>query len=176
MIDLARDPVINAINNGIRRGIEVTVANGCYGSAAILIYSGIDSMAYVSMPSNQLDVKPKDFIAWADRYIRFPCKEQLSGADLYGARCGMLHNYGVRSRMSRSGQCRLVGYMNKSIPEVRYNPTKDKSTVLVSVPALAEAFFRGVDKFLVDVFSDKTRAPLAERRMTNLVQRIPVRK
>lgn len=29
MPDLTRDPVINAINNGIRRGFEVVVVNGC---------------------------------------------------------------------------------------------------------------------------------------------------
>ena len=62
MVNLARDPVINAINNGIRRGIEVTVANGCYGSAVVLVYSGMDSMAFLAMPKGQTDVTGKDFI------------------------------------------------------------------------------------------------------------------
>jgi hypothetical protein len=176
MADLARDPVINAINNGICRGIEVTVANGCYGAAVILIYSGMDSMAYLAMPKDQTDVTRKDFIDWADRYIRFPCKDQLTGADLYGARCAMVHTYSVYSQMSREGKARLIGYMDKSVPEVRYNQTVKKELVLVSVPALAEAFFKGIDSFLVDAFSDKARAPIIEARMKNLVQCLPVRK
>ena len=176
MADLARDPVINAINNGVRRGIEVTVANGCYGSAVILICSGIDSMAYLAMPKEQMDVAGRDFIEWADRYIRFPCKDQLTGADLYGARCAMVHTYSVHSKMSREGKARLIGYMDKSVPEVRYNPDVNKQLVLVSVPALAEAFFKGIERFLVDAFSDKERAPIIEARMRNLIQCLPVSK
>lgn len=176
MADLACDPVINAINNGIRRGIEVTVANGCYGSAVVLMYSGMDSMAYLAMPDGQTDVTGKDFIDWADRYIKFPCKDQLTAADLYGARCAMVHTYGVYSKMSREGKSRLIGYMDKSVPEVRYNPAVNKQLVLVSVPALAEAFFQGIDRFLVDVFSDKARAPIVEARMRNLIQCLPVSK
>lgn len=176
MADLARDPVINAIHNGIRRGIEITVANGCHGSAVVLIYSGMNSMAYLAMPQDQTDVLGKDFIDWADRYIKFPCKNQLTGADLYGARCAMVHTYSVYSRMSREGKARLIGYMDKSVPEVRYNPEVNKQLVLVSVSALAEAFFQGTDKFLADAFSDKTRAPVIEARMKNLVQCLPVPK
>jgi len=108
MTDLARDPIVNGIYNGIRRGVEVAVANECYGSAVVLIYSGIDSMAYLAMPVNRIDVRRKDFIDWAERYIRFPCKEQLTGADLYGARCAMLHTYSVYSKMSREGKCRII--------------------------------------------------------------------
>ena len=176
MAGLARDPVINAINNGIRRGIEITVANGCYGSAVVLIYSGMDSMAYLAMPKDQTDVTGKDFIEWADRYIKFPCKDQLTGADLYGARCAILHTYSVHSRMSRDGKARLIGYMDKSLPEVSYHQAVNKQLVLVSVPALAEAFFRGIDRFLVEAFSDKARAPIVEARMRNLIQCLPVSK
>lgn len=176
MEDLTRDPVINAIHNGIRRGIEITVANNCHGSAVVLIYSGMDSMAYLAMPKDQTDVSGKDFIDWADHYIKFSCKDQLTGADLYGARCAMVHTYSVHSRMSREGKARLIGYMDQSVPEVRYNPDVNKQLVLVSVPALAEAFFQGTDRFLVDAFSDKTRAPIVEARMKNLVQCLPVPK
>lgn len=175
MTDWSRDPIVNAINNGIRRGIQVAVDNHCYGSAVILIYAGIDAMAFLAMPGEQEDVTRGDFIAWADRYIKLPCKEQLYGADLYGARCGMLHNYSTYSRMTRNGECRTIGYMDKSVPEVRYNPEVSKEVVLVSVPALAEAFFRGIEKFLVDLFSDQKRAKVAELRLPKLVHCLPAK-
>ena len=176
MADLARDPVINAINNGIRRGIEVAIANGCLGSAVVLIYSGMDSMAFLAMPKEQIDVAGKDFIDWADRYITFPCKDQLTGADLYSARCAMVHTYSVYSRMSREGKARIIGYMDKAVPEVMYNPDVNKELVLVSVPGLAEAFSKGIDQFLVDAFSDGARAPILEERMRKLIQCLPVSK
>ena len=173
MTELSRDPIINAIQNGIKAGIRVTLERDCLGSAVILIFSGIDAMAYLEMPAGQDDVTRNDFVRWTERYIKFPCKDQLTGLDLYGARCAMLHNYGIASDLSRKGKCRQVGYMDKSVPEVRYEPNVSRDLVLVSVRALADAFFSGVDKFLVDLFLDKKKAPVAEQRLEKLVQAIP---
>ena len=174
MADLSRDPIVNTVQNGIKRGIRVALENNCLGAGAILILSGIDAMAYLDMPEDQQDVTRSDFIRWADRYIRFPCKEQLTGIDLYGARCAALHQYGSASALSREGKCRMVGYMDASIPEVRYQPSISNDIVLVSVPALAEAFFTGVDRFLIDLFSDAEKAPSAEHRFKKMFQSIPV--
>lgn len=176
MTDLKKDPIINAIYNGIRHGIEVALENNCLSSCIILIYAGIDSMAYLDMPENQSEVTREDFIRWAEKYIKFPCKEQLSGADLYGARCAMLHQYGVESRMSSEGKCRIVGYMDKSVPEVRYNPLINKSHVFISVPALKSAFFVGIDNFLINAFSDRTKAETVETRLAKFVQAFPMKK
>ncbi|KQC08570.1 MAG: hypothetical protein APR62_04460, partial [Smithella sp. SDB] len=130
---MERDPISKAIYGGIKRGIQVAVENNCYGSAVILILSGIDSMAFLNMPESQTDVTRTDFIDWVNRYMKFPCKEKLTGADLYGARCAMLHTYGVVSKMSREGKCRMVGYMSEAVPEIRFNPKVNNNFVLVSV-------------------------------------------
>jgi hypothetical protein len=122
MTDLSRDPIVNAIHNGIKRGIRISLENDCLGSAVILILCGIDAMAYLSVPASQEDVTRSDFVKWVERYMKFPCKEQLTGLDLYGARCAMLHNYGVASDLSRKGKCRQVGYMDKSVPEFALIP------------------------------------------------------
>ena len=71
----SQDPIINVIHNSIHRGINVTLENECESSAVILMLSAIDAMAYLAMPENQQDVRQDDFIAWADRYIRFPGKD-----------------------------------------------------------------------------------------------------
>jgi len=170
-----RDPIAKAIYGGLKKGIQVAVENNCYASAAILILSGIDSMAFLNMPPSQKDVKGSDFIEWAERYIKFPCSEKLTGSDLYGARCAMLHTYGVVSKMSREGKCRMVGYTSESIPEIRYNPAIDKNFVLVSIPALAESFYKGIDQFLIDLFSNKDKAIVAEERLKWLIQEMPVK-
>ncbi len=174
MTDLSTDPLINAVHNGIKRGIRVALENDCLGSAVILILSGIDAMAYVGMPAGQEDVTRNDFITWVERYIKFSCSEQLSGWDLYGARCAMLHSYGTASDLSRKGKCRQIGYMDKSVPEIRFDPSVSMDLVLVSVPALADAFFSGIDQFLVDVFADKKKRPIADQRLQKLVQATPL--
>ena len=176
MVDLSQDSVHNAIYNGIKRGISVAMDNQCYGSAVILLLSGIDAMAYLGMSPGQQDVTRQDFIAWAERYIHFDGKEQLTGADLYGARCAMLHSYGVRSRMSRSGECRIVGYMSEAYPPVQYNPAISTELVMVSVPALRDAVFKGIDDFLIFLYSNPAKAKLADERLRNFVHMIPFEK
>jgi|GEM_PF-596235 len=173
MTSLSRDPIINVVYNGIKKGIRVALKNECYGSAVILIYSGIDTMAYLSMPDDQEDVKPKDFKKWADGYISFPCKEQVTGLELYGARCGMVHTYSISSRLSRQGKCREIGYVDQCEPEVRYNPASSTNLVIVSISALAEAFFEGVDKFLVNSFANKAKAEIVDKRLLKLVHSFP---
>lgn len=39
----------------------------------------MDAMASVSMPASQIEVRADDFIAWVDRYIRFPSGARISG-------------------------------------------------------------------------------------------------
>ena len=173
MTDFASDPIVNVIHRGIKRDIDIALDNGSLRAALILLYAGIDTMAALSMPQGQPSVKRSDFVSWAERYIKFPCSEQLSGQDLYGARCSVLHTYTVNSDLSRAGVCRPVGYMDKAIPEVAYNPAIDKSIVMVSVQALRDAFFGGVDSFLVDSFADPQKAPLLEERLRKLLHELP---
>ena len=174
MPDLSQDLVINVLHNQIKRSIRLLLDERCFGAAVLLILSGVDTMAYLGMPASQSDVSRKDFIGWANSYIQFPCADQLSGEDLYGARCSMLHQYGAVSEMSRSGKCRMLAYMSESIPEIRFDPKVNSDLVLVSVPALADTFFSGVDRFLVDVFSDPTRRSVAEQRLQTLMRQTPV--
>jgi hypothetical protein len=171
---MARDPINAAIYEGIKRGIQLCLDNKCFGSAVVLTYSGIDSMAFLAMPEKQVNVTRTDFIAWCENYIRFPCKAQLTGADLYGARCGMLHTFGVESNVTRAKQGRMIAYMDHGVPEVRYNPAVADDMVMVSILALAESFYRGVDRFLVDLFADQSRELVVKSRLDKLVVCFPV--
>jgi hypothetical protein len=47
----------------------VLLEKKCYGSAVILIYAGIDAMAFLGMPANRQDVTSHDFITWAEKYM-----------------------------------------------------------------------------------------------------------
>ena len=179
MCNVSRDKerILNfgVIYEDIKRGIDVAFTNECYGAAVILIYVGMETMAYLSMPPDKIEVDRRDFIPWAERYIRFPCEEQLTGNDLFGARCAMIHQYGVESKLYREGKCRRVLYAVHMIPEVRYNPKVSNDTVMVSIQALKDAFFAGIDRFLPELFSDESKRSIAEKRLDKLVQKMPMR-
>lgn len=174
MVNLSQDPIINVIHNSIRKGINITLEHECEASAVILILSAIDAMAYLCMAEDQEDVQRGDFIAWADRYIRFPCTEQVTGEDLYGARCAMLHNFGAQSKMSRNDQCRVILWMDKAIPPVIFE-RQFPNFVMVSIPALRDALFEGMDRFLIDLYKNpiSKEAKLADQRFQKFVHRMP---
>jgi hypothetical protein len=173
MADLTRDPIINVIHGGIKRPITLLLENNCCPAAVILIYSGMDTMAFLGMPKTQTEVARQDFIQWAERYIHFPCSEQLSGLDLYGARCSVLHAHSTYSKLSREGKCRMIGYVDYMVPEARFQRDISTELVILSIRGLATAFFAGVDLFLVHLFADKARAKPAEQRLRGILHTLP---
>jgi hypothetical protein len=130
-------------------------------------------MGYLAMPEAQEDVTKADFINWAEKYISFPGREQLSGADLYGARCAMLHTYGAQSKMSRNGDCRVILWMDHAVPPILRN-AQLPGYVMVSVTALRDALFEGIDRFLVTVFKDpkSKQAEIVNGRFNRLVHKM----
>lgn len=169
MTDFARDPIHNAIQEGIKEDIRIALEHKRFRAAAILIYAGMDAMAVLDMPAAQTNVTRTDFIRWANKYIRFPCVNQVTGEDLYGARCAMLHTYGVVSEMSRQGKCRMIGYADHQVPEIRFNPSVANDLVIVSLQGLRDAFFTGIDRFLVDAYADKAKAAAVDARLEMFV-------
>ncbi|SRR6266568_2812504 len=166
---MKNDPIVNAINEGIRGDIQFNLDGGRYRAVLMLTYSAMDAMAFLNMPANQSEVVRKDFIGWASSYIRFPGVDQLTGEDLYGARCGLLHAYGADSKLSRAGQCRRLIYIHgpTNKPVIPYAGTM--ALVMVSIPALVRALFEGIDTFLPQLFAHSERRALAEERLKKLV-------
>ncbi len=170
MADFSLDPVHNVIQLGIKDDIEFTLQHGRWRAATTLIYQAIDIMGSLAMPSNAPKQEKRHFIEWADKYIRFAGAEQLSGVELYAARCGYLHSYSIDSEMSRSGKCRRIGYIAEDVlPEVVFVRSVDMNMVLVTIVALKRALFSGIDRFLADSFSDMVKGKLVEDRLKEYV-------
>jgi hypothetical protein len=166
---MKNDPIINAINEGIRGDIQFNLDNGRFRAVLILTYSAMDTMAFLGMPANQTEVGRKDFIEWASQYICFPGAYQLTGEDLYGARCGLLHTYGSDSKLGRAGQCRRLLYIHGPTSEPVIPYTGSMALVMVSIPALVRALFGGIDTFLPQLFSDADKKARAEERLDKLM-------
>jgi len=174
----AGDSLINAIYQGIKRGIQVTYDNECYGACLILIYCGIDAMSYLDMPSSQEEVHDNDFIQWAERYLSPSLKNQatqITGEELYSARCGVVHTYTVESLRTKGGS-RRIGYMVGGNCSIAYDPQIDSGTVMLRLETLLDAFFTAIDKFLTEGYADKQKQPILETRLRNLLNTIPYEK
>jgi len=175
-MQFSRDPLINAIYQGIKRGIQITLDNQCYGPCLVLIYCGIDTMAYLDMPIDQDEVRPKDFIQWAGRYLSPKLSSgatQITGEELYSARCAVVHTYTVESRGTKSGSARKIGYMIGGKRSLVYDPQQAKDFVLLQLEILCESFFKAIDSFLMESYADKKKQPILDARLKKLLNAIP---
>ena len=91
-------------------GAELCIHAKLISPALVLVYSGIDAAGglYASDPAAPVGAR---FIDWVTRYL-LPATPKLeaSAQDLYGARCGLLHNFSSESNLSRRGGARQVQY------------------------------------------------------------------
>jgi hypothetical protein len=165
---LSRESIVNVIHQGIKADIELLLKHRHVRGALILLYTGIDTLATISMPEGQDQVRSVDFKDWATRYIELDLT--VSADELWGARCGLVHSYGSESRASRRGDIREIGYIAGPTQRIVYPGTAvGRKVLMLSAEGLVAAFFRGIDRWLIDVFGDPLRRPLAERRLRSCI-------
>lgn len=130
--------------------------------ALMLIYAGVDGMAYVSLHEAQLDVHAADFKAWAHKYLLPASGLACTADDLYAARCGIVHSHQVDSRLAREGKARHVWYHvgSEGIYLIPFHLKAHVNPIVVPIDQLAAAFQQAVDKFFQDIEKDP---PLAKR-------------
>jgi hypothetical protein len=90
---------------------QLVVANR-YLQALVVLYSAIDTLAWVSLESG--DVTRSAFYQWVNAYI---APERLIGCtaqDLYSARCAIVHSGSTESKLSRDGKARELWYVTSS--------------------------------------------------------------
>ena len=174
MTEISKERILKIVQSDIKDPIKIVLKHKKYRSAVMLILTGIDTMAHLSMPANKKTQDCYDFVEWADRYILFEGKEKLTGLELYIARCVTLHSYSDYSTMLGLGNCRKIEYTDQSKPDaINYNPEESDKTVKVSVNALSDAFFKGADRFFDYLFSDNEKALLVEKRLDELLLKFP---
>ena len=175
-MDLYKSVIIDCIVHDI----HVCLKNNAPTAAILLTYSAIDAMSYLSMPLHKYDKKKKlyidkhdverdDFIAWVEKYMKTDEKQpyQYQGIDLYGARCSVVHNYGVESKLSRNKKCKIFAYAANSLKHF-YDPAKHTEMVVLGVELFIRDFCDAVAKFLADIATDSKLQQQVESRLPKL--------
>jgi hypothetical protein len=175
-MQFSKDPLVNAIYQGVKKGIEVTFDSECYGPCLILIYCGMDTMSYLSMPPSHTEVCSGDFIRWGGKYLSPKLSNsstQITGEELYAARCGVVHTYGVESRKTKMGNVRMIGYSVGGKIAIAYDPKIDGTLVMLRLETLRDAFFKAIDEFLMESYADSQRRATIEARLQTLLNTKP---
>jgi len=174
MTEISKEHILKIVQSDIKNPIKIVLKNKSFRSAVILILTGIDTMAYLSMPAGKKNQDCYDFIDWTEKYILFKGKEKLSGLELYIARCIILHSYSDYSTLLSLGDCRTIEFTDQSDTKaLEYDSKESKNTVRVSAHALSDAFFKGVDRFFDDLFLNNEKVLAAEKRLDELMLKFP---
>ena len=141
-------------------GIDACLSLGLWEPTLILVYSGIDAMAWLDRPDGQADVTSTDFCAWSNNYLLAP-NQVLTSEDLYGARCGLLHSHTGESRKHRELKIKKVFYHRKQGDDeyaiIQLGMNEKFLPPTVDLDALVRVFKVAVENFRADFVADATR-------------------
>jgi hypothetical protein len=138
----------------------------------LLLYAGIDIMAWLNRQKYRVDSKPDDFIEWVERYVLPNAGLACNGIDLYAARCSLLHSYTSESRLSRKGRAKQIFYAWGVAPtenlQQLINYVDKYPAIAVHVDNLFRSFQVGVQSFKQTLCNNPVKAKLVYERAGKL--------
>ena len=159
----------------IVEAISKLVKESLYTQALIVLYSAIDTLAWVNLPSG--DVKHKDFIAWVEKYINPEGKFGCTADDLYGARCGLVHSSTAESQKSRKGEAHEIWYATSphSIDLLRdYAQQRNDTAIIIYFTDLLAAFIDASQKFCNEISADEIQLRTVDERIRLWLKFVPM--
>ena len=131
----------------------------------VLFYSTLDVLSSLE-PDPSGKVKT-GFTNWVGRYVLKSGRFQCAAIDLYGARCGILHQLTAESDLSRRGEAKRVLYAwdNAKLEDLEETARRMgvSGDVFVHMSELLEAAHRGVFEYLEEVKRVPERAATVEQ-------------
>lgn len=116
-----------------------------------LLYSGIDTMAWLGLPDGREDVTGEDFVRWTGQYLLPGSGIACTALDLYSSRCGIVHTMTAESRTIRRGAAKRIFFAwgdHRAEDLQRIADRVRQPGCAVQVDALVRAFQIAVDKFM----------------------------
>lgn len=144
--------------------------------ALILIYSGIDIFASLSISKDKRKATRQDYIDWCNNYILSNRDLGCHGIDLYAARCSIVHTYTMNSNLSENGKATEIVYSwGKAEPDELQAKLDlaGLNACVVHLDTLAAALREGVTVFIEELEHDKSKADLVINRARKLFKDRP---
>ena len=144
------------------------------GPALILLYSGIDTMAWLDRDVKHDDVLPGDFENWVKDFMLPGTNLRCKPSDLYAARCSVLHSHAAESRLSRKQAAKPIFYAfgNRTSQELQehIDESKDYSdTIAIQIESLVDAFRKGIERFNQNLSENSERANKVHQRAKKML-------
>lgn len=121
-------------------------------AALAMLYIGIDTMAWLSLPIGEDRQGRSDFYRWVDLYLKTDNAQpyQYVGRDMYAARCAVLHMFATLSDLHKEDTPpQKFGYLDNGP-----HRTDGGDLVLISVAVLLRDFSHAVSRFMGHMSDD----------------------
>lgn len=146
---------------------------GATVSALAMIYIGIDTMAWLSLPIGKKKQGRSDFCKWVDSYLQTDGGQpyQYDGRDVYAARCAVLHMFSSLSELHKENPPpKQFGYLDNG-PHC----TDGGNLVLISVAILLRDFSHAIARFMGAMQKDTELKARVDSRITELLSTTPIK-
>ena len=124
----------------------------------VLLHSAIDIISSLSRPISSADTSGEIFKNWVNTYMLPDSSLNCSAADIWGARCGILHTLSLSSRGSRTKEAKPLSFLNKESGVARLQEICDRrghDITIVAIPTYMRAFFKGILRFTEQIQIDE---------------------
>lgn len=148
---------------------------GLFCPALAMCFISIDSMASLARPLDKPKVTRKDFIEWADKYLRGHPEQKYaySGKDVYAARCSFLHTYGATSEI-HGQDTSTIKFVYHDGGRHSYRPEIDPSLVVIGLRSFTNDVICAIDKFMEHCSTDADLKQRVESRLDELFNISPL--
>jgi hypothetical protein len=144
---------------------------GATVAALAMVYIGIDTLAWLSLPIGKNKQGRSDFYQWVDTYLKTDAAQpyQYVGKDVYAARCAVLHMFATLSDLHQENPPpKKFGYLDNG-PHC----TDGGDLVLISVAILLRDFSHGV-RFTTAMQQDAELKARVDSRINELLNTTPI--
>lgn len=145
---------ISAYINDVVNSTSLLLDNKLPGQLLILILSSIDTMGLLDAAPTVQKASGETFKAWTRKYILSNSTLLCSDAELWGARCGILHTYKTESDLSRGGVVREIKFYGASHPAAVlaiHDIAATQNAMACDYRELFIAFLSGIQMFMPSI-------------------------
>ncbi len=132
----------------------------------ILAFSIIEANAKLSAPA-EIKGSRNRFIWWIDKFLKNKDGTPYPSLEMYSARCGLFHEYGAESDISRRDDCKVIAWVSGVSGLAHHYKYKDRVLMLSSKQFFDDLYDGGM-AMLKSMVIDREMAQRFESRLPEL--------
>lgn len=149
------------------QAIEMCIEKRFIDSALVLIYSGIDNLAYLNIEEG--NHVHSSYIKWINEYMDTSSKLNCNPIDLYAARCALIHTSTPDSTLSNTKKALQIvysyGITKKEKLQWCINGIENKDKMIpIQVEELLEEYKKGIFNFFKELEKNLKKSELVKMR------------